>query len=396
MTKKRTLGIIAVLALAIVGGAFAQETDEARNARLAELHNNNARYAALASRMATPAAGQAQPQAIILNIAKPLFFATSTTGAQIQWLADTNRNGRADLVGTFWGSQNSNPTALTSFGGYLYAYDGQSSILRFTDTNSDGVTDAEPTEVFAGAAYTGRMFAYDVDKLYVQDNGRARLLRYNVGVASGTTFNQNLPKLGSTYIDGTLFSPELRTVFTIDQNDSTVKVFPFNSDGSVGSQGRTVFSGQRIANIAVDGASGQLFVTQAGECVTAPQPPGAAVPDQTPTICSSGRLSMGSVNGGPRTDLAVGGWMFNVDYNSQPHSMLAFDGKVYVTVFSAPPQFNNARNQIIVTYNTAGQNLENQAGTVFADQTKLGDGFITSLTTFAGGPVTNITQPSVQ
>jgi hypothetical protein len=397
--ETKLFGLIVVLAAATTA-ALAQETDEARNARLAELNANNVFYSALASRTVTSAVPMTVlPQAITLSIGKPLFFSSGTTGRQIQWLADTNRSGSADLVGTFWEGKGNRVVAMTSFGGYLYAHDGQSSILRFTDSNSDGVADSEPVEVFAGAAYTERLMAYGVDRLYAQDNGRGRLLRYNVGTQSGTTMNQSLPQLGVSYIDGTVYSSELRSIFTIDQNNSTVNMFYANLDGSVSQQSNVVFSGQRIANIAVDGASGLLFVLQAGQCATAPQTPSVPGTDQAtdsnsaPTICSSGSLSMvrlnnGIVGGSQQTTLAVGGWMFNIDYSSQPHSMIAFDGKVYVTVFSASPQSSGPRSQVIVSYETVGKALENQQGVLFADQAILGRGFITSLATFAGGPVT--------
>lgn len=393
MEKVTSVFVLSVLMLVCASMSFGQETDEQRSARLAEFTNNNTKFSAL---MAHPSvAATFQTQAVNLNCPKPIFFSSGIQGAQIQWLCDSNRNGVADVVGTFWAGTSGRVSALAGFGGYLYAYDGRSSILRFTDTNGDGVIDSEPEEVLAGAAYTERLLPVGVDRLYAEDNGGGRLLRYNVGLNTATVTNRNLPRLGR-YVSGTTVANSLRAIFTIDQEESAVKAFSLDSDGNVSSQGYVVFRGSRIASIAVDEASGLLFVLMAGECVYTPRPPMVSSPDNSvscmapasPTFCSSGKLAMVNLAfPGKEVVLANGGFMFNVEYASQAHSMLAVDGKVYVTLF-AENRFNQYnRSQMIVTYDYSGRGgLEGQQGVIFAGQLKLGNGgFVTSLATFAGG-----------
>jgi hypothetical protein len=269
--------------------------------------------------------------------------------------------------------------------------------LRFTDTNQDGVADQEPDEVFAGAVYTEHLMPYAVDKLFLQDNGRPRLLRYNVGIGSATTNNINLPQLsqsGQGWVDGTIYSPELRTIYTIDRNEDKVLAFTVSADGSVG-KALTLIAAKRIANIAVDGTNGLLIVLQAGECISAPQTPSVPGNDgPVASICYPGKLTAVRLPGftflGGSSTLATGNFMYNVEYSSQPHSMTVIDAKVYLVVFTENPNFSRERRQMIVTYDIVGKAVDNQNGTIFLGEQEIGDAFISSLCTFPGGPVNNI------
>lgn len=307
------------IALALVASVFAQETELQKKDRLAELRANNARFQQQQQAKPVSEAVMA-PQAISLSVKSPIF---ASVGTSIKWFADVNNDGRSDLAGTFWTAKDGGITSLASFGSYLYGHDGRSSILRFTDVGNNGVADGEPAEVFAGATFTNRLLPYAIDRMYAEDNGRPRLVKYSVGVGQATAFSQNLPVIGNSWVTGTVLSNELRKIFTVDQNNNVVRSFVLNADNTVG-EGKVEFTGKRITNIAVDGKSGVLLVLQAGECFTGPNPPslpGAANESaQQPTICSSSIITLVRLNsfvpGTREQQLAVGGWMFNIEYGS--------------------------------------------------------------------------------
>jgi hypothetical protein len=70
--------------------------------------------------------------------------------------------------------------------------------------------------------------------------------------------------------------------------------------------------------------------------------------------------------------------------------MTVIDAKVYLVVFTENPNFSRERRQMIVTYDIVGKAVDNQNGTIFLGEQEIGDAFISSLCTFPGGPVNNI------
>jgi hypothetical protein len=322
------------------------------------------------------------PQAITISC-KDNLLVSDQGGNELVTLCDPIGNGTALFRGSFFKSDNSAFTAITPLGGYLYAMDWAGTLTLFTDKLGRGVADQQPLQ-FPGLYSTEHLIPVCCSSTYAEDSNHGRLFQYQLGNGAAASQVNGLPTLGGQ-IHSTQMGPN-KVIYTIDSNLDAVVARKLSDNSVV-----TTLYGSRISAMAVD-ELGTIFALGSGNChdeqLPSVNPDGTTGSTQPCSPTSIGVLAQSG--SGYNLQGILPHPLLDVFYSFQ-NSMYAQNGKLYV-ITVVQGQDSNWKQQIIQYSYTVGKDnsIKVSPPTVFAAPDMFSQyAFLSSLTSFNGGNVTN-------